>query len=155
MTKFVASPNAIPWPPLLFFGVMGVAIMSGFAAPLWLDLGRVGAMLGWIVIAAALLLMGWAFMTFRAARANILPHRAASALLSHGPFAVSRNPIYLSEAVLLAGLGLATGSVWLLLAAPVFMLAVTRFAIVREETHMAAMFGDAWRAYAGKVRRWL
>jgi protein-S-isoprenylcysteine O-methyltransferase Ste14 len=34
-------------------------------------------------------------------------------------------------------------------------LLTQRLAIVREEAHLAALFGDAWTAYAARVRRWL
>jgi protein-S-isoprenylcysteine O-methyltransferase Ste14 len=87
-------------------------------------------------------------------RANILPHRAATALVTDGPFAWSRNPIYLGNTLLLSGCGLAFGNAWLLVGAAVAAIAVTVLAIRREEAHLASRFGDAWMAYAARTRRW-
>jgi protein-S-isoprenylcysteine O-methyltransferase Ste14 len=75
--------------------------------------------------------------------------------LTSGPFAWSRNPIYLGEASLIAGFGLLKGSLWLLIAAITFVNLVTLLAVIREEAHLAARFGEDWQAYVRKVRRWL
>jgi protein-S-isoprenylcysteine O-methyltransferase Ste14 len=99
--------------------------------------------------------MVWSFLAFARAKANIRPDRAASHLIVSGPFSLSRNPIYLSEALLLAGLGLWNGSLWYVVALTFFVPVVSLLAIRREEAHMEAKFGQEWRAYAGRVRRWL
>jgi protein-S-isoprenylcysteine O-methyltransferase Ste14 len=89
------------------------------------------------------------------AKANILPHRAATALVTHGPFAFSRNPIYLGNTILLLGAGLAFAMAWFV---PIALLAAAltaHFAIAREEAHLNARFGRDWRNYALQVNRWL
>jgi protein-S-isoprenylcysteine O-methyltransferase Ste14 len=75
--------------------------------------------------------------------------------VTRGPFALSRNPIYLGEALILSGLAGIESSAGYAAAAALFVILVTRLAIVREEAHLAARFGAAWEAYAGRVRRWL
>ncbi len=55
----------------------------------------------------------------------------------------------------MAGFGFVGGSLWWWLLLPVFVMAVTRLAVVREEAHMAAKFGPVWEDYASRVRRWL
>jgi protein-S-isoprenylcysteine O-methyltransferase Ste14 len=148
-------PNTIPWPPILFLGALLAANALRIVSPLALEIAPMLRLFGGIVAVAALGLMAWAFLAFRAHQTSVLPHRRAEALIETGPFAVSRNPIYLSEAVLLAGLGLVNGSVWYWVVIPPFMLAVTRLAIIREEAHLKARFGPAWDGYAARVRRWL
>jgi protein-S-isoprenylcysteine O-methyltransferase Ste14 len=86
--------------------------------------------------------------------ANILPHRAATALVTSGPFALSRNPIYLGNTIAMAGAGLAFANPWFLPAALLAAVAVTRLAIRREEAHLAARFGAAWDAYSQRTARW-
>jgi protein-S-isoprenylcysteine O-methyltransferase Ste14 len=88
-------------------------------------------------------------------RANILPNRAATALVTTGPFAVSRNPIYLGNALLIAGAAPVLDNPWFLPAAVIAAFAVGRLAIRREEAHLAVRFGDAWRDYAKRTPRWL
>ena len=88
-------------------------------------------------------------------RANILPHRAATTLVTTGPFAVSRNPIYLGNTLLVAGAAPALDNPWFLPAALIAAFAVTQLAIRREEAHLAARFGSQWRDYANRTPRWL
>ena len=102
-----------------------------------------------------LLLDVWAFRTLRRHRTTILPHAGASALVTEGPFGLSRNPIYVGNLLLIVGVGLAAGRPWFVLLSPALALALRELAIVREERHLAARFGAAWRAYAARVRRWV
>jgi protein-S-isoprenylcysteine O-methyltransferase Ste14 len=155
VTEPADRPNRIPWPPILFLGALLAANALRSVWPLSFDIAPMLRLFGGFVAVSALGTMAWAFLAFRAHQTSVLPHRRADALIETGPFAFSRNPIYLSEALLLAGLGLVNGSVWYWLVIPVFMLAVTRLAIAREEAHLQARFGPAWQGYATRVRRWL
>jgi protein-S-isoprenylcysteine O-methyltransferase Ste14 len=94
-------------------------------------------------------------LVMRRGRANILPHRAATALITSGPFAVSRNPIYLGNTFLLIGAAAALANPWFLPVALLSAAAVDRLAIRREEAHLAARFGEAWRGYAKRTARWI
>ncbi|MGB5324060.1 MAG: isoprenylcysteine carboxylmethyltransferase family protein, partial [Pseudomonadales bacterium] len=66
-----------------------------------------------------------------------------------------RNPMYLGLATALAGIGFALGNwsafLWLLL----FVLYIQSFQIYPEERAMLELFGDDFRAYCDRVRRWL
>ena len=148
------APNRWPWPPLITGGAVLVALIT---ARLWtppaLFPGAFAA--GGLLVGLALGLDLWAMVEMRRRRANILPHRAATALVTTGPFAWSRNPIYLANGLLLLGLGGLFDNAWFFLAAPVAAFATDRLAIRREERHLAALFGAAWSVYVGRVRRWL
>ncbi len=156
MTPFQDRPNVIPWPPILFLGVLALAYLLSRVLPLALP-GPVALFvpLGWLLVVASLGFMLWAFLAFRQHQTSVLPNRRADALITAAPFNISRNPIYLSEAVLLFGLGLVNASLWYGLVIAPFMLAVSRMAIIREEAHLAARFGAEWSTYAARVRRWL
>ncbi len=156
-TDRAERPNLWPWPPIL----VGLCAAAAVALDHVLPTGAVFAVpdpvraAGVAVAAVGLGLDLWAIRTMRRHRANILPHRAATALVTTGPFAFSRNPIYLANGLLLAGAGLALANAWLLPAALAQMALVTRLAIRREEAHLAIRFGDGWTAYAAAVPRWL
>ncbi len=92
--------------------------------------------------------------TMRRHRANILPHRAATALVTTGPFAWSRNPIYLGNTLMLIGFGLVLRNPWFLPAAAAAAVAVTHLAIRREEAHLEILFGPSWLAYRQRTARW-
>lgn len=86
----------------------------------------------------------------RRARTNILPHRGADRLVTGGVFALTRNPIYLGNTPLLAGLGVAFPSMSMVAGALLAALRVDRLAIRREQRHLSARFGQA---YADDVAR--
>jgi len=152
-----ARPNTIPWPPLIFAGTALAAFLLGRVWPIGTPPGGLGVLrgLGAVVILLGFGMDGAAMLTMRRHKANILPHRAATALVTTGPFAISRNPIYLGNTTLLIGAALVLGNAWFLLAAIVAAWLVGILAIRREEAHLAAMFGDAWQAYAARTHRWL
>ncbi|MFD0917657.1 methyltransferase family protein [Pseudahrensia aquimaris] len=110
---------------------------------------------GWLIIAIALGLDVWTFLTLRRHRTTIMPHKAASQLAVDGPFAVSRNPIYLGNVLLCLGIGFVIGSRWFLLMAALLFVLLSELAIKREEAHLEANFPEEWKAYAAKVRRWI
>ncbi|KPF71645.1 hypothetical protein IP69_05630 [Bosea sp. AAP35] len=153
-------PNSFPWPPVLY----GVAILIAMALQQVVPLSYPvdGSGLG-----GALHLAGWAFflvgagfdifamVTMARARANILPHRAATALVESGPFAISRNPIYFGNTTMMVGAGLAFGNLWLIVTGLIAAVLVLKLAIEREERHLEALFGPAWIAYRARVRRWI
>jgi protein-S-isoprenylcysteine O-methyltransferase Ste14 len=74
--------------------------------------------LGWLLVAAALLLFAWSLLTLRRHRTTVNPYRGAAALCTDGPFAFSRNPIYLADWFVLAGASLILATAWPLLFAP-------------------------------------
>ena len=155
--RFHDRPARFPWPPVLLVGLAGLAFGLGRLAPLaWpgLDDGPARAV-GLGIGAAGIGLMAWSAWTLARARTNIWPHRAADHLVTTGPFTRFRNPIYLADVMILLGLAELTKNVWLVAAAALFALAVTWLAIIPEERHLEARFGDAYRAYKARSRRWL
>ncbi len=92
---------------------------------------------------------------FRRAGLAIAPGAPPTGLLADGWFGVSRNPMYVGIAAVLAGVGLVLGSLPALLPAPLFLLLVRRWFVPGEEDRMAATFGAGWERYARRVPRWL
>jgi len=78
----------------------------------------------------------------------------STSLVTDGPNAVSRNPMYLGMALGLVGTGLLSGRPGTSLAAVGLMTTLTP-QIRREEAALARLFGDDWTAYTQRVRRWL
>lgn len=149
----------MPWPPILYGAAIVAAIVLGRLAPVGFPAPDVVAerfafWIGLLVLLAGAGLDGSAMWTMARARANILPHRAATALVTKGPFAFSRNPIYLGNTLMMVGAGLAFGNPWLIATGLTAALLVERLAIRREEQHLEARFGQAWRDYSARVKRW-
>jgi protein-S-isoprenylcysteine O-methyltransferase Ste14 len=98
----------------------------------------------------------WARLTFARHRAEIYPwSEAHSALVTNGPFRFSRNPMYLGLLVIGIGAALVAGT-WLMWLVPVLLFVLDNFVIIPFEEHsMERTFGDAYRAYGSRVRRWI
>ena len=78
----------------------------------------------------------------------------SSALVTDGPNAVTRNPMYVGMTLSLVATGLLSGRPATCLAAAGLMTTLTP-QIRREEAALAQNFGEEWTAYARRVRRWL
>ena len=71
------------------------------------------------------------------------------------PYRFTRNPIYLGMVLGLIGLAIAFNSLWLLITLAPFALVIRYGVITREEAYLERKFGDVYRHYRARVRRWL
>jgi protein-S-isoprenylcysteine O-methyltransferase Ste14 len=123
-------------------------------SPLTLDLGEPSRLLGWFAVGIGLALFTWTLWTFTRHRTTVNPYAGASALCTSGPFRFSRNPIYLGDWFILIGVSLLLHTMWPLVFAPLIWI-MLRFGVIRhEEAHLEAKFGDVYRDYTSRVRRW-
>ena len=129
----------------------------GWVQAQWLPLGSFPAAGDWVgagLVAAGLGLAIAAAVEFRRARTTILPHGMPAAIVTSGVYRISRNPIYLGDALILCGLGLRWESVLALVLVPVFMAVVAVRFILPEEARLRERFGAEFEAWAARVRRW-
>jgi protein-S-isoprenylcysteine O-methyltransferase Ste14 len=151
-----AGPGVRLPPPLVFLAGLGLGFLLQRVAPL--PFAAQGNPLprwvgGLLALGSAALAL-WAFRTFHHAHTTVRPDRSASALLTHGPFRFTRNPLYLSLSLLQAGLALLANALWpALMLLPVLLL-IRWHVIAREERHLLARFGPDYQAYRNTVRRW-
>ena len=94
-------------------------------------------------------------VAFKRAETSIIPDATPHALLETGLFAYSRNPIYIGMFVMLIGVALLSGNLLALSVPPIFIIAVHYLWVRKEEANLETQFGDAYRAYCARVRRWL
>lgn len=110
---------------------------------------------GAIVFGAGTLLAGWSWILFQRAGTTRVPGQPSTALVTHGPYRLSRNPMYVGLA--LAYLGEAG---MLKQLAPVLLLPLTlayldAWVIPVEEARLHEVFGGVYDAYGAGTRRWL
>ena len=151
-------PNSLPLPPIFLVAMVALCYLLDTFLPIGWDPERVTPLMRWgggLLIAIAIALDVWTFATLRRHRTTIRPDRGANALAKDGPFAFSRNPIYLGNVLIVSGLGFVLGSRWFIFGAVALYVLLLEFAIKREEEHLAKRFGADWRAYASRVRRWI
>lgn len=111
-------------------------------------------LLGGLLVGGGLVLMALAIYEMRRARTTPIPHLQPTALVTSGIFSRTRNPIYLGDALVLAGLALRWGWPGLVLV-PLFMAVIHDRFIRAEEARLNEAFGPRFTAWAAKTRRWL
>jgi protein-S-isoprenylcysteine O-methyltransferase Ste14 len=99
--------------------------------------------------------MAWAMSTFVRFRTPVIPVRPARALVNEGPFKLTRNPMYLGFTVLYIGITFVANAFWPLIFLPEAIALTYLFAIRLEEAYLTREFGDAYREYCSRVRRWI
>lgn len=159
MTEPAPSHPGVHFPPPLLFALGALAgwlLHRALPLPLVTPRARpAGALVGWLLVALWAGWSAWAVATFLRARTAIIPNRPASALVTHGPYRLSRNPMYLGLTLLYLGVTLLVNSVWPILFLPLVLVTLHLTVILREERYLASAFGTAYHEYRRRVRRWL
>jgi protein-S-isoprenylcysteine O-methyltransferase Ste14 len=156
MADTADTAHVIIRPPLAW----GLAVIAGLALD-WLlplpflpdDLQK--GFLGASLFVLALALLAWAIVTMTGAGSNVPTNRPTTTIVESGPYRFTRNPIYLGMVLGLIGLGIAFNSLWLLIALLPFALVIRYGVVAREEAYLERKFGDVYRGYRSRVRRWL
>ena len=110
---------------------------------------------GGLLVGGGLVLILLAAVEMRKKRTTIVPHMEADHLVTTGIFRRSRNPIYLGDALVLAGLALRWEVPVALLLVPLFMVTITARFIVPEENALRRKFRADFARYCQMTRRWL
>jgi len=145
-------------PPPVYFGVCllaGWSLDRSWRWTLGLDDLFLRLMLGGALLALAAALGLWSLILFRRARTTPLPFGTPKALLTSGPFRISRNPLYVALGLALAAFGALLDNGWVLAFLPLLLLALDRCIVPGEEIRLRELFDEVYLAYCGRVRRWL
>ena len=148
-------PGVIAPPPLIYLGGLGVgfalnAVVGG--APLS---ARVARPVGAALIVAGAGLMGTFVRAFRRARTPVDPYSPSEAIVTDGPYRLTRNPGYLGMALTYAGIAIVSNAPWALVPLPVAIAVIDRGVIAREESYLERKFGARYTDYKRRVRRWI
>lgn len=153
------GPNVRIPPPLMFIWPLLTGFIVQHFVPVHIvngaDPQRTIRLVGWVEIAIALALIVWAVSTFRRLRTPVVPLSPARTLVQEGPFALTRNPMYLAFTVLYVGITFVANALWPLVFLPEAIALVYLFAIKREEAYLTREFGGAYTEYCSRVRRWI
>jgi len=156
MNQATDTANVVVLPPIAW----AVAILVGLGLDRLYPLPFLPAALPHVWLGGAVFVLGvalavWAATTFRRAGTRVEPNRPTTAIVTTGPFRFSRNPIYLGMQLGQIGLAVAFDSLWLLATLVPFFLVLRYGVVAREEVYLDRKFGDTYRGYAARVRRWL
>jgi protein-S-isoprenylcysteine O-methyltransferase Ste14 len=137
--------------------IVAAAIAAGRLAPLsWPGRDDLMARIAGLSLGAAgIALLAWAASTLKRHGTAIRPDAAANVLVTDGPYRFRRNPIYVAHVLILLGVAEVTHNIWFAILAAAYVPLVTWLAVLPEERHLEARFGDAYRGYKAETRRWI
>jgi protein-S-isoprenylcysteine O-methyltransferase Ste14 len=156
-----SSDNRVPTPniPTYPFLIFGAPVLIGLVIHfMWgVDFLPPAAALisGLILLTAGAALGMWSVWTMLSQGEHPEPSRPTEKLLINGPFRFSRNPSYLALLISAIGLGLGLSSIPILISVPAGFALLALWVVPAEERYLAALFGDEYREYQRRVRRWV
>ena len=145
----------------IFEVIFGVPFLAGMGLQLVAPVSRPHGLVAFVIVlgGAVLVVAGLTFVVL--ARRELARHGQptdpglpTSKLVTTGVFSVSRNPLYLGGAWLLAGIALILHLSWSLVLLLPAIVACHYLLIAPEERYLAAKFSSEYVQYAASVRRW-
>ena len=153
MKKHDDTAGVVAFPPLIF----GVALVAGIAGDFVIAkrrLPRASQFVAAGCLAAAASLVMPAVREFKKAGTAVDPFEETTALVQSGPFAHTRNPLYIALTLAYCGITLAARTSLPLALLPSVLWIVNAGVAEREERYLERKFGDAYREYMRRVPRW-
>ena len=144
-------------PPLAIVPTLVAGLLLHF---LWTPLSLlpewwIGHAVGWPLVVAGVLLSTWSKRTMFHAGVDPHPWEPTTDIVATGPYALSRNPMYVSATVVYVGIAFVVNMAWLIVFLPVGIALLFYGVIAREESYMEKVFGDEYLKYKARVRRWI
>jgi len=149
------NPGVIAPPPLIYAGTLAVGLLLNRLHPVpflprgpWRVLGLPLAFTGLLIGLQGYREMG-------RAGTNVDPYKPSTTIVEAGPYRYTRNPLYLGMTLIYTGITTRANALPAALLLPI-VLAVVRYGVIdREERYLERKFGDEYRHYKARVRRWV
>ena len=149
------NAGVIAFPPFVLAATLLLGWLLNWLWPISILPGSSGAWPGMALIVVSIVIALTAVRALFKMNTVLDVRKATTSIVSNGPFAISRNPIYLAMIMLCLGIALFFNWFWLLLLAIPFALILQKGVIEREERYLERKFGDEYARYRTQVRRWL
>ncbi len=157
MTETPQHAGVVIPPPLVLLGVIILGVLLAVFAPLGVFAHLpvfVRAAIGGGFIAGGVLLAMQAWQLFKRDNTDVRPWKPSSSLVADGIYEKMRNPMYVGMVLFVIGLGFMTASEWMVLLAIPFALYLHFYVVMREEAYLSATFGEPYREYMNRVKRY-
>ena len=142
-------------PPLVYLGTLVFGLLINRRFPIYFLPRRISRGLGWPLLGGGMLLLGWFEWALRRGGTPANPYKPVSRIVTEGPFRYTRNPGYLSMAMIYTGIAGLASALWAILLLPAALLVIQRGVIEREERYLERKFGEEYLRYKAQVKRWL
>jgi protein-S-isoprenylcysteine O-methyltransferase Ste14 len=151
----VKRPSGLILPPQIAFIALVIGSLLHALLPVSWRLIPALPPLGLSLLLLGSVLVLWAVLLFRSRNTPVYPTTTPLALVTSGPYRFTRNPMYLGILFILASLVIMLGSLPMLVAPILFLGVMNLYYLPFEEAKMENLFGDTYKRYRQRVRRWL
>ena len=155
MATSTDNPGVAARPPLLYGGAFVLVLVFHWFWPMPIFGHAVALWPGFVLVVLGVGIAAWGRRTMQAAGTNVNPALPTIAIVASGPFRFSRNPLYLALTLLYFGLTLAFNTCWGIVVLIPLLIIMHRGVVLREERYLDQKFGETYRQYRSKVRRYL
>ena len=152
------TAGVIARPPLLFLAALLIGVVSEWLQPLPFPVPGIDLVhwiIGGFLILTGLALAAAGIRNFLRAGTPVPTTEPTRALVTTGIHGWTRNPIYLGMFLIYGGIGVAVRSPWILMLTLPLAIAIRYGVVAREEAYLERRFGDAYRDYKARARRWV
>jgi protein-S-isoprenylcysteine O-methyltransferase Ste14 len=142
-------------PPLVYLAGLAIgfgleALLPGASLP-----GALRWVGGGVLVLAGAALLATFNTAFTRKGTAVEPWKPTTAIVTTGPYRLTRNPAYLGMALLYVGIAVLANAVWVLVPLPFVLVVIDHMVIAREERYLERKFGREYTDYKARVRRWI
>jgi protein-S-isoprenylcysteine O-methyltransferase Ste14 len=150
-----SGPPVLTFPPVIYASFFAVGYITDRLLPIEIGYAGLRHYSGGLLCLLGVAIVAWSVARFIDARTHVDIRKPATTLVTDGPYRMSRNPMYLAATLLYAGVAI-TFAKPVTLALLVPCLWVMHWGVIaREEKYLEAKFGDQYRDFRSRVRRWV
>ncbi len=142
-------------PPVIYFGLVFLGWGMNKLFPAAIGVPLIFKYIGLGVVILSLALVIYVAGIFKKENTEVKPWLSTRKIIDYGPYAFSRNPIYVLFCGISLGLGLTFDSYWVLFSFIPALIIVYHIAVKKEECYLEKKFGEEYLNYISRVRRWL
>jgi protein-S-isoprenylcysteine O-methyltransferase Ste14 len=138
-----------------FLVLLILSVLSHLVFPVRVVLYAPVTLFGILIIGSGFILAFRSRSLFLKNQTTLSPYESPAFLITTGPFRISRNPVYLAMAVILFGSAVVMGTLSPFVFPVLFIVITGTLFIPDEEARLEKIFGDEYRDYKNRVRRWI
>jgi len=142
-------------PPIIYLLPLGSGLLLHYVFPLPFLPLVLSLVLGILLVAKGVFVMGWALRTFRRKGTSEKTNKPTTMIVVTGPYRFTRNPIYSGFIAIYFGVTFLANALWPVFLFPIVLVVMHYGVIKREEKYLEGKFGKEYLEYKSKVRRWV
>lgn len=154
-SKPVTGPGVRIPPPVFYAAVLGLGWLLQRVVPVPFLPASIAHPVGGVITACGVALALFSSTTLVRNHGTLNTDGRSEALVTRGPYRLSRNPVYVALVMMYTGVVFIFNVPWSLIALPLLLIYTQTIVIAREEAFLRQTFGKEFTDYCSRVRRWL